>query len=450
MLIAACPPTLAHGRRHAPRVALVALVALVVVAALQPTSAGAVFGDKAEAEAPRILSAIVVEGNEHTDLALILREVGLTPGEPFARDAVGPIWDHLEDVGFFSYVDLEYDDGEPGLVTLRIMVEEDMSTGYGPRFRYTSRHRLLAGGYLEDINLRGRGEILRLEAVAATIQSATASWTRPWAFGRRGLSSQLVLEGEQSPFVYRPTRTRRWQAAGSLRWAPRERFFLAGGVSFGRISFRDDYLWPEARPAAGQDPAWTPVAAAVEDRFAVSASVGYDSRRNPWYTRRGWLAELRLSRWSGGGFAAYGEAELDLRRFQPVPLSNHFLALHAWARTTDGAGPLDRLLYFGGAETVRGYGQDEREGELGYLLSVEYRAPLFLMRISPKGETVGVGLHAFADAGDAWRHGGDAGTALWSWGAGTHLNLDRVQLRFEAACTREGDWAFQFSDTFNF
>jgi len=47
--------------------------------------------------------------------------------------------------------------------------------------------------------------------------------------------------------------------------------------------------------------------------------------------------------------------------------------------------------------------------------------PLFLMPISPR-----------------------------SYGAGFHLNIDTLQLRFEAARTREGDWMFEFMDKFNF
>ena len=76
-----------------------------------------------------------------------------------------------------------------------------------------------------------------------------------------------------------------------------------------------------------------------------------------------------------------------------------------------------------------------REGDQGYLLSAEYRMPLFLMPISPKGELVGFGFHLFTDAGDAWYDGADASRSLRSWGAGLHINLDTWQLRFEAART---------------
>ena len=114
------------------------------------------------------------------------------------------------------------------------------------------------------------------------------------------------------------------------------------------------------------------------------------------------------------------------------------------------AAPLDNVLYHGGPETVRGYRFGSLEGDEGWLLSLEYRLPLFIMPISPKGELVGLGLHAFADAGDAWYHGAEAHGPARSWGAGAHLNLDTLQLRFEAARTDEGEWVFEFMDRFNF
>jgi hemolysin activation/secretion protein len=108
------------------------------------------------------------------------------------------------------------------------------------------------------------------------------------------------------------------------------------------------------------------------------------------------------------------------------------------------------MLYFGGPETIRGYPYASREGDEGYLLSAEYRMPLFLMPISPQGEIVGFGFHLFTDAGDAWFEGLEAGRSMFSYGAGAHINVTRFQLRFEAARTREGEWMFEFMDRFNF
>ena len=98
----------------------------------------------------------------------------------------------------------------------------------------------------------------------------------------------------------------------------------------------------------------------------------------------------------------------------------------------------------------RGCGLGAGEGEHGYLLSAEYRAPLFLMPTSPMGEMVGFGLHAFTDVGDNWFDGASSGQSLIGYGVGAHILLVSWQLRFEVARTRDGDTRFQFMDRFNF
>jgi len=99
---------------------------------------------------------------------------------------------------------------------------------------------------------------------------------------------------------------------------------------------------------------------------------------------------------------------------------------------------------------VRGAPYASREGEHGYLLSAELRWSLFLLPVAVTGELVGLGFHAFYDAGDAWFDGADPGRAMQSFGVGAHLNLLSWQLRFEAARERDHDWTFQFMDVFNF
>ncbi|MBU1073218.1 hypothetical protein KKG45_08220, partial [bacterium] len=138
----------------------------------------------------------------------------------------------------------------------------------------------------------------------------------------------------------------------------------------------------------------------------------------------------------------------DLRGFVPLPW-DHVLALRAWGRRTDGHVPPEDVLHWGGAETIRGHEYASREGEEGFLLSVEYRWPLFLMTISGDGRVIGIGLHAFGDAGSNWWDGDRRGT-LYGYGGGAHINISDHQFRFELAFTGEGEAVFQFMDAFNF
>ena len=415
----------------------------------QPPAALAVFGDGPEQEGVPILTDIVITGNTHTDTDLVLRELGLHIGQPLTMDELDVAWDHLEDVGYFSFVDMEYDDGEPGEVVLRVTLEEDLTTLYGPVIRVDRRHKYLLGGWLEENNFRGKGEKLEFRAVAYHIQRLSAAWSRPWLAGVKGLDLRLSLAGEQADFVFRPTRYRKWHADLDLRWSFWRSFFVAGGLQYGGFRHKDAYWWPGPDRGPGSSTAAVWHTDGEETYTQVRAAVGLDSRDNPWYPLRGVFGQAEVRRWSSHDFADYTETSLDARVFVPLPWE-HVLAVRGWGRRVDGPAQLDNVLFLGGVESLRGYPYGQTEGDEGYLLTVEYRMPLFLMPISPDGELVGFGLHAFLDAGDAWYEGDDAGRRLLSYGAGAHLNLDTLQFRFEAAQTEDGDWHYQFTDRFNF
>ena len=410
-----------------------------------PTPSQAVFGDGPESGKTSTLKEIIVEGNTRTDLQLILNEMGLEIGQAFDRELMNKIWIMLEDIGYFAFVDMEYEDlGSDGVI-LNVSVEEDMTMAYGPLVRYSRRQKYLIGAWFEEQNLRGKGEKLSIDLAGLFIQRGEISWTKPWLAGVQGLKMKLSALGENSNFVFRPTRQKIGWGELEIRWNFMGDFYVAGNLNYGQTQFADSYYW--ADPVTGN-----PVLhqAGTVAHLATGGLLGYDSRDNPWYPSGGLFAEAGARHWASDDFTSYTEATANLSAFIPVPLGKHVLALHAWGRRTDGPSHLENNLFFGGPETIRGYQFAGLEGDEGYLLSAEYRIPLFMMPISAKGEMVGVGLHLFGDAGDAWHDGLDPGLAVQSWGGGLHLNIDKVQLRFEGAKTSEGDWVFEFMDQFNF
>jgi outer membrane protein assembly factor BamA len=422
--------------------------ALVIVAVLAAAAAPAAAQDASGEDTPR-LAAIEIEGNTRTDKALILREMGLVIGQPFTYDDMDAVWDHLEDTGYFAFVDMEYDDGGDG-VLLRVMVEEDMTTEYGPLLRYDRRHKYLLGGRLKEPNFRGKGETIEAALSVAYIQRAELSWRRPWFLGVDGLSLEIGGAWENAKFVFRPTDYRKWDADARLQWTFAGPVSMIGGLGYGQFNQLDDFTWQQPWRGEGSATGNALYESGTSTHWTLTAGLGLDTRDNPYYPRRGVYGEVLGRRWLSNDFAGYNDGTGDARLFVPSPVGKHVLAARAWGRVTDGPAPLDNVLYHGGPETVRGYRFGSLEGDEGWLLSVEYRMPLFIMPISPKGELVGLGLHLFADAGDAWYHGADPHGPSRSWGGGAHFNLDTLQLRFEAARTDEGDWVFEFMDTFNF
>jgi outer membrane protein assembly factor BamA len=427
-----------HCRYRLPLTALLLL-------ALAPGASLAVFGDTPDSGPDPLLKDIAIVGNTRTDRTVILREMGLEIGQPINRKMMDQAWIILEDVGYFAFVDMEFDDSDDDGVVLQVEVVEDMTTAYGPLVRYDRRHKYLLGAWLEETNLRGKGETLRVDLAGLYIQRGEVSWLRPWMFGVGGLDLKIGVMAEQSNFVFRPTDQRLGRGDLELRWNFLGDLYVSGGLNYGQTKFLDSYWWDD--PVSGEGVYHQ---AGTETHLASRMAVGFDSRDNPWYPASGVMAEATIQRWNSDDYQSFTEGLGEVRLFIPSPLASHILALRAWGRRTSGRTNLENNLFFGGPETIRGYQFAGQEGDEGYLLSAEYRMPLFMMPISPKGEMVGFGLHVFADAGDAWHYGVDPQRALQSWGGGAHLNLDRMQLRFEAAKSRDGDWVFEFMDHFNF
>jgi outer membrane protein assembly factor BamA len=395
-----------------------------------------------------VLADIVIEGNTKTDAGLIRRVIGLRPGDPFDEDRFDEIWDRLEELGYFSYVDMDYEENDDGEIVLQVMVEEDRTTQILPLIDYDRRHKYLLGILVSDTNLRGRGERLDVSASWYRAHRYRIAWHRPWLLDRRDLELRVAGGWEQAGFVYRPTDYTLWDAGLRLRWYALGPVYLEAGAAYGGFEQRDTFteLDPD-RGAGSAGPVTRP--AGWRDRLTWTATLGLDTRDNSYYATRGGFHRLQLRQVEGRGFAGYGEWSADLRQFLPVPWG-HILALHAWGRVVNNPVPFEDRSYWGGPETLRGYDYASLEGEDGYLLSLEYRWPLFLMPISHSGRVIGIGLHLFADAGDTWYDGDEPGAARVGWGGGVHLNISSRQFRFEVARTEEGDTAFQFADAFNF
>lgn len=442
------PDRSAAARRHHTGAALLLFALLLFL----PPSALAVFGDDPENEGPRTVSAIEIEGNRRTDTGVVLRQLGFAVGDTFSYELMDAAWDRLEDCGYFAFVDMEQEPTGDGEVVVRIFLEEEMTTSYNLLLGYTERHRYELGGYIQDTNLRGKGETLRFDFTGLYTQRARLNWTRPWLFGLRGLEGEVAGSYFAGNFVYRPTDFREARGGLRLRYAGNNGLFTRGGIDFRSEDYRDTYVWPVAAP--GEVLRLEERPARTQDWLTAGLSFGFDSRDNPLYPLRGLYAEAGFRRWvnRSDNFADYTESFADVHAFAPMPWHDHVLALRCFGRQTSDAPHLNNRLYWGGAQTLRGYRLGLLEGHDGLLLSAEYRIPLFIMPISVQGELLGFGLHIFYDWGKTWWDSGVevADEPLYGYGGGAHFNFMSQQFRFEGACNRDGDWRFQFADTFNF
>ncbi len=391
-----------------------------------------------------VLADIVIEGNTETERWLIEEIIDLDPGDPFSLATFDAVWDRLEDCGYFAFVDLDTrEDGEGG-VTLLVTVEEEKTTRVTPYVRYDRRHKYFLGGALTDTNLRGEGEILDLQASVLYTQRLRAAWTKPWLLRTEGLALELDTQWHRADFVFRPFEYTAWHALADVRRTIAGRWFVEAGGGYESFDQHDAYTWDEG-PGVVDHPAGR------RETWVLHAGAGVDTRDNVYYPEQGFYAAYDYSYRLGGDVDGLSRHRVDVRAFVPLP-GAPILALHGLAHLSDAPPYPEYVLRWGGPETVRGARYASREGDTAYLATAELRWPLVMMPVAVTGETVGLGLHAFTDVGDAFHDDlhETAPRSLFSYGAGIHVSLLTWQLRFEAAKERDGDWTFEFMDVFNF
>jgi len=423
-------PDRSHPPAPRPSRPAVTVLSCMALLALLWTAASAGGGE--------VFGPVTITGNTRTSASVIRRELGFAPGDPFDPKLIDAAWERLEDLGYFAYVDMDYDDEQPGVpIPVTITVEEDRTRRGYPIIDYDPRYDIRLGVRLYDINFRGRGETLSLTSVWYRPTEYTLTWRHPWLAGIRGLSLQVDGAWTSANFEYRNIEFRRRRAGATVRWR-----FL--GPLSATVGFHHG-VFDQKGPIDGLPVAWP---AGQRRRNTWTGVLGLDSRDLTWYPTRGAWHRIIVERTGGAAFRSFVSVTGDLRQYLHLPW-NHVLALHAWGRRVDGHVPPEDMLWWGGAETIRGLDYGSLAGDEGYLLSAEYRWPLFLMPITPDGRVVGVGLHAFFDMGNDWFEGGGR-PPLTSYGAGVHLGISDHQFRFELAHPEHGKITFQFMDIFNF
>jgi outer membrane protein assembly factor BamA len=287
--------------------------------------------------------------------------------------------------------------------------------------------------------------VLDVQAIALYIQRARVTWTKPWLLGQDGLDLRIDGFWEQAPFVYRPFDYDQWWATADLQYTLVGPLFVQAGGGYESFHQRDLYDWDELGAGVGT------FAAGRRDTWLLRGGLGIDTRDNPFYPTRGLVGRYGVAYRTGGDIDGQTTHEVDLRAFVPLP-GPPILALHGYGKAVDSVPFTEYVIRWGGPETVRGARYAGREGDTAYIATAELRWPLFMMPVAVTGEQVGLGLHAFTDVGDAFYDdlSDPNPRALFSFGAGAHINLLTWQLRFEAAKERDRDWVFEFMDVFNF
>lgn len=361
------------------------------------------------------LTAIELLGNEKTQDHVILREMRSTEGEVFNLQRVELDLRRIYNLGFFSDVRPHLERMDPAVNEVKLVIEVDETTtgnadvGAG----YSSRDGWL--GYLEirESNLLGRGQRLgfRLE-LGRNITTYEISFHEPYIFGSKNSFGISLYDRTFKRETHDEQRTGGSitlgrplfeEVRGSIRFKQEQTGILYPGLDPDRSTLKSltftlnrDTTFDPFRPRDGS-----------RDTFSVE-SAGYFL----------------------GGDHDFTRYNLTLRRYFPAFMQEDAWAFRFMGGVITGEVPVHERFRIGGVDSIRGYRDNQFDGEQMLVINSEYRFPIVEI-------LEGV---AFVDVGHTWLEGESIDISQFrsSTGIGVRIHTPIGQLRLDYGLQKDG------------
>ncbi len=356
-----------------------------------------------------------VKGNSKTKDYVILREMKLKKGKPFNAKEARRSMQRVYNLGFFEDVNIKLNPGrEPNSVEVEISVVE-MNTGtLGIGAGYSSTDGFVGMVSIGDKNFRGTGDKvnLRWEFGSEDNKNYDFSYTRPWIDSKETSATINIYDMTNECADYN-------QSANEIARYDRRR--TGQELTLSRVTdnqFVSNYITLKNRKdkykgiADGYEgstqyyensfdsmrEAWMPSTAAERRRenFGTTRSLTlgriFDSRDNIYDPHEGKRISYSLEHagFMGGDFD-FTKFTADYRYYYRGG-GESVWALNLGAGYAGGNMPLSQRFTMGGAETLRGYEDDQYRGNSMLKATLEYRFPIIK-------KVQGV---VFTDNGYAW------------------------------------------------
>jgi len=392
-----------------------------------------------------IVEDFKVKGNVKTKDKVILREIRLKKGEPFNSTLARRSLNRIQNLGFFEDVNMKLNPGrEPNAVEMEIIVEE-MNTGtFGIGAGYSDADGFIGMISIGDKNFRGTGDsvLLRWEFGGADNRNYEFSYKKPWLdkketaasltlydltneyadydregeeiarYDKRRVGQELTLSRPQGEFVRH-----------FVTLKHREDKYVEQVDGYSRQYYEssfDKYLTDKNSEYYKFNGKWPATAQERRDEnFGSTNSITYgriyDSRDNVFDPHAG-KRNSYIFEWAGlGGDFSYEKITVDYRYYLPMR-KDHVLAFDLSAGYAWGDMPLSQRFAVGGADTLRGYRDDQFRGNSMLRGTAEYRFPI-------RKKVQGV---IFYDIGYAWdkrdQDAFDLGLMESGYGVGVRIN----------------------------
>lgn len=378
-----------------------------------------------------IVEDIIPAGNKKTRNKVITREFVQKVGKPFNKFLVRRSVERVYNLGFFDDVNVRMLPGEkdPNNVIIEIDVLEHKTGTITLGAGYSKSDGLMGIVEFGEDNLRGTGDKFKVHweiGGKKKYKNYQISYLKPW-IDHRGTSLGFSLFNREDEYTD-------YDSDGSevAQYNKKSKGF---NISFGRQTgeYTRDYLTLESRSdkykwdsddssgfrydkGAGQSPAgtsgngWDNKTYDFAGMNYVGKNFGrinsitwqkvYDSRDNIYEPTRGRRISY-TAQWAGhglGGDFDFYKFTAEMRAYKKIGVKN-VLAFRARGGFIQGDAPYSQLFTLGGADTLRGYEDDQFRGKNMYNATLEFRFPI-VKKVS------GV---LFTDIGDAW----DAPNVPW-------------------------------------
>ena len=372
-----------------------------------------------------IVEGIVPAGNKKTRDKVITREFVQKKGKPFNKFLVRRSVERVYNLGFFDDVNVRMlpGDQDPNNVIIEIDVLEHKTGTITLGAGYSKSDGLMGIIEFGEDNFRGTGDKFKVHweiGGKKKYKNYQISYLKPW-IDSKGTSLGFSFFNREDEYTD-------YNEDGNevAEYNKKSRGF---NISFGRQTgeYTRDYLTLESRKDsykwdsddssgyrydrnAGKGKNWDNGSYNFADDKYVDKNFGrinsitwqkvYDSRDNIYDPTRGRRISY-TAQWAGhglGGDFDFYKFTAEARMYKKLGAKN-VLAFRARGGFIQGDAPYSQLFTLGGADSLRGYEDDQFRGKYMYNATLEFRFPI-VKKVS------GV---LFTDIGDAW----DAPNVSW-------------------------------------
>lgn len=418
---------------------------------------------------------ISLVGNEKTKDKVILRELRFKKGQPFNKFLASRSMERLYNLGYFEDVNMKLLPGKYGdhNVIIEIDVVEQKTGIITVGAGYSESDGMVGVLEVGDTNFRGTGDKVNVHwefGGSGRGRNYQLSYTRPWinsngdslgasVFNRVYQYNDYNAKGET--IAEYDKRRQGW----NLTWgrvsdeyrtnylnfeSVKESYddrdgFQWGGVA--REAFMKDYKKKGFNNSKEMEKDWYNK---IQNNFGRTNSLTFthvfDNRDNYFNASRGKRISYSLQ-WGGHGLGGkYDFYKVTAEgRFYKSLSNGHILALRLMGGYINGDVAYGNLFDLGGANTLRGYEDEQFKGNKMYAATLEYRFP-----IAKKVQGV-----VFTDMGSTW--GIDNGQIPWyeddtsihfSAGVGIRLQTPIGPIRLDYGHGDRNKFHFSFGTQF--